>query len=532
MRLLSRSIQLLLVLCAVVSYGAAQGTIAGTVKDPNGAAVRGAFVRARSDSKSRITVSVLSDSQGRYRFDSLTPGGYRVWSDAVRYAGAPAVAVDVTARATTQDFTLGKGMVRWRDLSNYQMLTLLPESKGKEVLNNRCLICHGFQSRLAARPRSEDGFKAMVKYMRTAMHFNLGARLTDEMVGDLIPFLNDSFGVDATVPKSPTEMPGYQETVRPLSDEGLKIVYVDYQMTRPSSFPFSATPDKDGKIWIPEFGAANRIARLDPATGEMQEFSVPHQGTAAIHSAVPAPDGSVWMAQQGSNKLGRWDPQTETITEYQAEYEPGKDKVLITGSKHTTRVDSKGNVWSTGYPFTKFDPKTEKFTYYKEARSTYDVAIDAADNAWFTVNNPSSHLGKVDARTDKVTMWKLPTEGYLRRVQIDSRGILWVGQYGAGKLARFDPNAETFREFQLPGPAPTPYAMGIDRQDRIWYSSHDMDVVGVLDPTTGKVMEFPVPYPENTMKEFFLDAQGRLWWGSPPNNRVGYFWIAGENGNR
>ena len=137
------------------------------------------------------------------------------------------------------------------------MLTLLPESKGKEVLNNRCLICHGFQSRLAARPRSEDGFKAMVKYMRTAMHFNLGARLTDEMVGDLIPFLNDSFGVDATVPKSPTEMPGYQETVRPLSDEGLKIVYVDYQMTRPSSFPFSATPDKDGKIWIPEFGAPN-----------------------------------------------------------------------------------------------------------------------------------------------------------------------------------------------------------------------------------------------------------------------------------
>ena len=59
-----------------------------------------------------------------------------------------------------------------------------------------------------------------------------------------------------------------------------------------------------------------------------------------------------------------------------------------------------------------------------------------------------------------------------------------------------------------------------------------MDVVGVLDPTTGKVTEYPVPYPENAMKEFFLDAQGRLWWGSPPNNRVGYFWIAGENGSR
>jgi virginiamycin B lyase len=247
---------------------------------------------------------------------------------------------------------------------------------------------------------------------------------------------------------------------------------------------------------------------------------------------VPAPDGSIWMAEQGSNKLGRWDPRTETITEYQADYEPGRPKVLITGSKHTSRVDSMGNVWSSGYPFTKFDPKTEQFTYYKEARSTYDVAIDAADNAWFTANNPPSHIGKVDAQTDQVTMWELPTKSYLRRVEIDSQGILWIGEYSAGKLARFDPVTETFEEFQLPGPLPTPYAMGIDRRDRVWYSSHDMDVVGVFDPATGKVTEYPVPYTENAMKEFFLDAQGRLWWGSPPNNRVGYFYIAGENASR
>ncbi len=525
---LSRSIQLLLVLCATASYGAAQRMITGTVKDPDGAAVRGSFVRARDDSKSRITISVLSDSQGRYRFENLTPGGYQVWAEAAGYTGAPAVALDLSAQAATRDFTLGRGMVQWSDLSNHQMLELLPDSEGKAVLRARCLICHGFQTRMAARPRTEQGWKVAVTFMRTAMHFNLGERFTDPMEPDLISFLNDTWGVDAKVPKSPTEMAGYEETVRPLSDEGLKIVYVDYQMPKANSFPFSATPDDEGMVWIPEFGAANRIARLDPATGEMQEFTAPHQGTAAIHSAVRGPDGSVWMAQQGSNKVGKWDSETETITEYQAEYDPGRPRVLITGSKHTTRVDSMGNVWSTGYPFTKFDPKTEEFTYYREARSTYDVTIDAADNAWFTINNPSSHIGKVDARTDEVTMWELPTESYLRRIRIDSEGMIWIGQYSAGKLARFDPNTETFQEYQLPGPAPTPYALGINRDDRIWYSSHDMDVIGVLDPATGQVTEYPVPYPENTMKEFFLDAQGRMWWGSPPNNKVGYFTIAGN----
>ena len=532
MKSLSRSMGLLLLL-ASVAYEASAGTLTGTVRGPNGAPLRGSFVRARSETKSKITTSVLSDSQGRYRIENLTPGGYKVWADATGYESAAPATVDVAAdRPAARDFALGKGMVRWSDLSNYQALKLLPESKGKETLNGRCLICHGFQSRMAAKPRNEAGWTAAVKFMQTAMHFNLAGRFNDQNAADVVKFLNESFGVDSKLPKSPAEMPGYAETVRPFTDEGLKIVYVDYDLPQPNSFPFSAAPDKDGKLWIPEFGRANRVAVLDPNTGEMQEFRTPHQGTAAIHSAVPGPDGSIWMAQQGSNKVGKLDPRTMVITEYQADYEPGKEGWLIGGSKHTSRVDSKGNVWSSGYPFTKFDPKTGKFTYYKEGHGSYDVAVDSDDNAWFTTNTPSSTIGKVDAKTDKVTTWVMPTKGYLRRLQIDSKGIVWVGEYEAGKLARFDPKTETFKEFPLPGALSTPYAMGIDRNDHIWYSSHDMDVLGRLDPATGHVTEYPVPYPENTMKEFFLDAQGRLWWGSPPNNKVGYFTIASGNGSR
>ncbi len=88
-------------------------------------------------------------------------------------------------------------------------------------------------------------------------------------------------------------------------------------MPGPSRMPFSAAPGKDGYLWIPNFGSANKITRMDPRTGAMEDFSVPNVGTAAIHSAIEAPDGSVWLAEQASNKLGRWDPQTKVITEYQ-----------------------------------------------------------------------------------------------------------------------------------------------------------------------------------------------------------------------
>jgi hypothetical protein len=37
-----------------------------------------------------------------------------------------------------------------------------------------------------------------------------------------------------------------------------------------------------------------------------------------------------------------------------------------------------------------------------------------------------------------------------------------------------------------------------------------------------------MPYADNGMRDFFLDKDGRIWFGAPPNNRVGYFYLAGK----
>ena len=71
-------------------------------------------------------------------------------------------------------------------------------------------------------------------------------------------------------------MPEYKDTVRPFSSDAMNIVYVEYEMPGPSRMPFSAAPDKNGDLWIPNFGVANKITRLNPNTGEMQDFSVPN----------------------------------------------------------------------------------------------------------------------------------------------------------------------------------------------------------------------------------------------------------------
>jgi len=510
-----------LILWASVCRGAA---ITGTVKSDEGAPFQGAFVEAQN-TKTRVTVIVLSGSRGQYQIEDLPAGEYRLQIRAAGFRADPRTGVHLAAdQQVSYDFALQKGSVRWNDISFYQARQLWPEAKGKDLIVANCSTCHLFQTRMASVTRDADGWRDRVEYMRTAMHFSL-AKVTDQDADDIASYLTKLFGQESVLPKSPADMPGYKDTVRPFSSDAMNIVYVEYDMPGPSRMPFSAAPDKNGYLWIPNFGVANKITRLDPKTGEMQDFSVPNVGTAAIHSAVPAPDGSVWLAEQGSNKIGRWDPSTQKITEYQDPYLPGKEGVQEGGNKHTIRLDRAGNVWSSGTPLVKFDPETAKFTRFDaEAPSTYDVKPDKNGDIWFTAGN---QIGKVDGKTKKVTQWTVPTnKAFPRRMEIAPDGIVWVGEFTAGKMARFDPATQTFQEYPLPGPAPTPYAMGFDADGYLWYDSHWMDSLARFDTKTGQVIEYPFPHSEVAMREFFRDSQGRMWYGSNPNNKVGYFYLA------
>src|SRR3981081_1766463 len=93
-----RSFSSLGVLCLVAlsAPAADAATIAGTVKGPDGAPFRGAFVQARN-ATTKITVSVLSDSQGHYQVPDLTAGDYRLAIRAPGYKSDPKNGIKLTA---------------------------------------------------------------------------------------------------------------------------------------------------------------------------------------------------------------------------------------------------------------------------------------------------------------------------------------------------------------------------------------------------------------------------------------------------
>jgi virginiamycin B lyase len=513
------------VLFATLSYGS---TVSGSVKGPDGAPFRGAFVQAQN-TKSKITVSVLSDTDGHYRVEGLPAGDYQVLVKAAGFKGESHPATLTADQAASQDFALQKGMVRWADLSLYQGMKLLPDGPGKADLQGHCFNCHGFQSRMASVVRDEDGWKDRVAYMRDVEHYFLTPGVNDEMAGRIAAYINSEFGQDSTLTKSPADLPGYKDLVRTYGDDAMKIVYVEYDLPGPNRMPWNADPDKNGNIWMPYYGPANKIGRLNPRTGHVDEYPVPAEMTAGIHSTYPAPDGSVWMGEQGTNRLGHWDPVSMKITEYQDAYIPGKEYTTAGGQKHTVRVDGNGYVWATGNPLSRYDPKEGKYYDYKdEVGSTYGITVDKNGNVWFCAQGTSS-IGMGDKNTGKVKVWKVPTDkSFPRRLVIDQDGIVWFGEYSAGKIGRFDPKTETFKEYVLPGPGQTPYGIAIDKNGGVWFNSAETDVIEHLDPKTGEITQYPFDHAEITIRELNVDPEGRMWYTSPANNKVGYFYLAGK----
>ena len=280
----STSLIALAALCSIAlpAPRASAATISGTVTGPDGAPFRGAFVQARNGA-TKITVSVLSDTQGHYQVPDLTAGEYRLSIRAPGFKADPKNGIKLTAdQNAAADFALQQGAVRWSDISYVQGQKLLPDVRGKELFFAHCTACHGFESRMATVKRDADGWRDRVSYMREAMGFFINRpqlQFTDEKAEDMTYFLNYAFGEDSTMPASPASLPGYKETVHQFSDEALKIVYVEYEMPGPSRMPWSAYPDQNGRFWIPYYGRANKIGELDPESGVVREYPVPNMGT-------------------------------------------------------------------------------------------------------------------------------------------------------------------------------------------------------------------------------------------------------------
>ena len=304
-----------------------------------------------------------------------------------------------------------------------------------------------------------------------------------------------------------------------------RVIITEYDMMRPTTEPHDIIV-KDGEVWYTDFGE-NYIGRFDPKTLKITEYPTKeHKAGFPSGNLDLGVDtkGTFWFDQMYQASLANLDPKTGEIKYYplSEEFNNFGVQMNFVGLRH----DVDGKVWTKNVPtgdvfrLELASGKWERFQPLKELsngkRNTiYQLISDSKNNAW-VAEFVNGYLGKIDAKTTKVTWYPLPTQNArARRMRIDDQDRIWVTEYRGNKVAMFDTKTEKFTEYPLP-PHTYPYRSAVDKNGEIWTGGMHTDRAVRYDPKTGQTTEYPLPNATNIRSVWIDDTTTPVtfWTGS------------------
>ena len=347
----------------------------------------------------------------------------------------------------------------------YGQTAALPEGPGKQLVQENCTGCHEV-TRITNASYSRDGWLTEVRKMT-----NSGAPIANDKVGALADYLA-------------------------------------------KAFPEQARP------------AAAVIA--GPVQASFKEWTAPTPGSWP-HDPLATPDGMIWYTGQFGNLLGRIDPKTGKITEFEL-------KTAVSGP-HGLTYDTAGNIWFAsnfqGY-MGKLDPKSGAITEYKmpdpKAKDVHTPLFDKTGMLFFTLQN-ANMFGRLDPKTGAIKLTTSPTPNSRPYGMVfDSKDTPWFCEFGSNKIAHVDKTTLAIKEYELPHKDSRPRRIAITPDDVIYYGDYSRGYLGRFDTKTGQIKEWPTPSGAKAMPYGITFYDGAIWYAesnAKPNTLV-RFDIASE----
>lgn len=216
-------------------------------------------------------------------------------------------------------------------------------------------------------------------------------------------------------------------------------------VTSSPATPKGITTGPDGNIWFTEV-YGSRIGRLNPSTGTITEFDVPVTIVNGIGlydtpwGIVAGPDGNLWYTGRGDTsitKIGRINPSTGVITEFG----PTSSVPLSI----TTGPD--GNLWFTEFSkIGMINPSTGTITEFDpppaQGQQFGDIAVGPDGNLWFTQSTFESSaartntIGEINPTTHAFSIFTTPSPGAPTGITLGPDGNLWITEPAINKIAQ------------------------------------------------------------------------------------------------
>ncbi|HEX5589121.1 MAG TPA: hypothetical protein VFX65_02380 [Candidatus Limnocylindrales bacterium] len=308
---------------------------------------------------------------------------------------------------------------------------------------------------------------------------------------------------------SPTLAPG--ATAGPTTDPPPALVAMSTFGVPAGSHPHDVAPAADGGIWYTA-QATGTLGWLDPVTRDIVETRL--GSGSAPHGVIVGPDDAAWVTDSGLNAIVRVDGTTRAVTAFPLD---GPDANL-----NTATFDGDGRLWFTGQNgfYGRLDPESGALETFPapNGRGPYGIAT-TPDGEVVYGSLAGSYLGLIDRETDEVTVVDTPTAGGgARRVWADSAGGLWITEWFAGKIARYDPGAGTWQEWDLPGDA-QPYAVYVAEDDGVWISDFGSNAMLRFDPGTETFISLVHDSDPASVRQL-LGRPGEVWGAESSADRL------------
>jgi virginiamycin B lyase len=498
-------------------------SIRGKVTDKNGP-LEGAYVGAHGAGKT-FTTYVMTDSRGEFTFRGLAPGSYAAFTKIPSFHKVEKDAITVQpgkeARADFQVEPESDFMTLVDQASNSELLESLPLPKAAvNALDSRCSSrCHGASYYLKARFDAK-GWMLVVSKMESitpVADMNPPIVRPNRNTGQEPPRRGSNTGTDkeiystsgeegsirdnAHIVEYLTKISGPDSTGFPIKFQPramgkfTRAVVVEYQVPRPGAYAHDVLLDPGGGYaWYNDW-RANYVGSVNMKTGEIKEYPIPgrEDRPGGFHSQRWDQYGNLWLGQLWSGRIVRFDVKSGKTTGGWAVPQAWARTGTVVVCQTLTHSD--GPVWTQdaliGTQWT-FNPETEKFTEVKNAR--WNVC-DKEGNLYGFVRR--GVLRKIEPGLKKTTDYITPTPNALaneNRLNLDSDGNIWYGDWESRHIGMLDTHAEKILEFLIPTPWSLAYNAIGDGLHRVgWTVPHMSDRMVKADVKTGDVVEFPLP---------------------------------------
>jgi streptogramin lyase len=524
-----------LVLLAGAIPAQAQTALTGQVSSAEEGMMEGVVVSARKD-KSTITVSVVTDAQGRYAIPAarIEPGRYTITIRAAGYQLDGKAAADVTAgQPATANLKLKKLRSLSAHLTNAEWLHSMPGTEQQKKFLLNCLGCHTLERIMKS---SFDADQWMDVIARMATYYPGSTPTRPQKLAGNFQRMRDRGNVRPIAEWLATVNLSQQDTWQfPLktlprpTGKSTKVIFTEYDLPQAHIQPHDVVLDSKGNVWYSDFGQMF-LGKMDAKTGKVTQYPVPITKPAWPVGSLDLEidrDGNPWLGMMYQAAIVRFDPKTETFKVWSIPKEWDSagaqfGHLAVQG----THVD--GKVWvknSDGTKIYRLDLATGKWEDLGTPKDpntgrrigTYGIHSDSVNNDAYLLDFSAGNIVKIDAKTKQQTVYLTPTKGSTpRRGRVDAEGRVWFAEYRADRIGMLDPRTAKMSEWKVPTTWSAPYDAVFSKHGHAWTGSMVTDRVARLDVETGQYTEYTLPRPTNIRRVFVDDrtSPGVLWIGS------------------